>query len=556
MLGKYSATWPLNCPKSKKIIANAAAYYSRGEKAGGGLDVALQCLFLLSTGDDQYLPLVKHYVHSFNDPETGKTVVGGSTWHVGYQGIVIAEYYLRTGDKSALPVLQAFCDKASKPIYGIAWGHGFGAPKPDYGAGGGVMNAASAPILTYLLLAKECGVDVNETALQSVLKYFYRFAGRGGVGYGDGRSGGDYGHGNDGMMAAAMQVAMGAKGDTSIYRKARDVSSMKVIDNYSGIARGHGSGGIFDAMWRGIATSYLLESRPSDCKAMMSRLAWWYDIARHANGAMGMAMCRKMDNPSWGVGMALTYTAPLKTLRITGAPRSKYAKDFTLPEQLWGNKADLAFHEIDHHPDYYKYGEEEPAHLPLRRMGTMFTPPIADLNTIPRNYLLKNIYHRNYTFRAQAAKALRATGRIDDLTKLLSEPDPRIRRAALNGILDWRYFHAVGKNPLQEKEYTPAMISAIIEILNNPEESWFVTEAALFAMKNMPADVIQKNVPAILPWTKSKEWWLRDAAFQALTGLDKDEELFTAILPTLLETYRHTSHDIASQKMLGYFRNS
>ena len=125
--------------------------------------------------------------------------------------------------------------------------------------------------------------------------------------------GGKYGCGNDGMMAAAMQAAMGAKGNTSIYRKARDVSSMKVIDNYSGIARGHGSGGIFDAMWRGIATSYLLESKPADCRAMMNRLAWWYDIARHPDGAMDLAMCQKHDNmPSWGVGMALIYTAPLK----------------------------------------------------------------------------------------------------------------------------------------------------------------------------------------------------------------------------------------------------
>ena len=92
-------------------------------------------------------------------------------------------------------------------------------------------------------------------------------------------------------------------------------------------------------------------------------------------------------------------------------------------------------------------------------MGTMYAPPSADLKTIPRNYLLKNIYHRNYTFRSQAAKALLATGHIKDLETLLSHKDPRIRRAALNGILDWRYYFAVGKKPLQEKDYTPAMIS-------------------------------------------------------------------------------------------------
>ena len=37
-----------------------------------------------------------------------------------------------------------------------------------------------------------------------------------------------------------------------------------------------------------------------------------------------------------GAGVALAYTAPLKTLRITGAPRSKHAKDFELPAYLWG----------------------------------------------------------------------------------------------------------------------------------------------------------------------------------------------------------------------------
>ena len=90
-------------------------------------------------------------------------------------------------------------------------------------------------------------------------------------------------------------------------------------------------------------------------------------------------------------------------------------------------------------------------------------------------------------------------------------------------------------------------------MLKDPQESWFVTEGALFAMKNMPADVIQKNVSLILPWTKSEEWWLRDAAFFALTGLDKDEELFTAILPTLFDIFRKAPVERDSLRMFRFF---
>ncbi|MCX6872564.1 MAG: DUF6288 domain-containing protein [Verrucomicrobia bacterium] len=59
VLGAYSKTWPLDCPKSKRIIEEAAAFYSDPKKFNeGGIPGALVCLFLLSTGDDQYLPRV------------------------------------------------------------------------------------------------------------------------------------------------------------------------------------------------------------------------------------------------------------------------------------------------------------------------------------------------------------------------------------------------------------------------------------------------------------------------------------------------------------------
>jgi len=81
------------------------------------------------------------------------------------------------------------------------------------------------------------------------------------------------------------------------------------------------------------------------------------------------------------------------------------------------------------------------------------------------------------------------------------------------------------------------MIEAITDILANPEEAWFVTDAALSALHNAPLDAIEKNIPRILPWTRSDDWWLRESAFMALMGLQRDDDLFLKYLPTLIDMY-------------------
>ena len=97
VLGAYSKTWPLDCPKSKRIIDEAAAFYADPQKFNArDIPGALGCLFLLSTGDDKFLPRVKAYFDAF--PKDVKAI-GVSTWSNGYNGIACGEYYLRTGDK-------------------------------------------------------------------------------------------------------------------------------------------------------------------------------------------------------------------------------------------------------------------------------------------------------------------------------------------------------------------------------------------------------------------------------------------------------------------------
>jgi hypothetical protein len=553
VLGAYGKTWPLDCGKSKKIIGQAAGFYADPKKFNeGGIPGALACLFLLSTGDDQYLPRVKAYFAAF--PKDVRRI-GDHTWNNGYNGIACGEYYLRTGDASVLPILQHFCDDAKeRQKFGRGWTHWGQGVSPGYVAGG-LMNPAGAQVLTTLLLGKECGVNVDEETLLGSLRFFYRFAGHGTVAYGDHRGEGGLGsNGKDGMIAAAMQIATGARGDVTIYQNARRYLAMSMIDSYPLLVMGHGDDGRGDGIWRGIITAYLMKEKPALYRQTMDRLTWWHDLSREPGGSIGIATLAWGDGRigSSGPGMGLSYTAPLRTLRITGAPRSKHSKDFTLPANLWGTKADTAFLSIDHNPKYFGYGPDEPAHVPFYALGGAYHQPEKDLNSLPRETLLKNIYHRNYMIRTQAGKALRTVGAFDDLEKLLRDPDPRVRRAALDGMIDYNYWFGIGRSPIPTEKFSPSMLESITKMLTDPAESWYVVDGALMALKFAPAKDMHACLPLIKPWTKHSDWWLRESAFLALSGLEKDDTLYLGILPTLLTMATGEYHTQPRDRMMNH----
>ena len=553
VLGAYSKTWPLACAKSKKIIEQAAGFYADPKKFNeGGIPGALACLFLLSTGDDQYLPRVKAYFDAF--PKDVRKI-GDHTWNNGYNGIACGEYYLRTGDASVLPILQHYCDDAKdRQKFGCSWTHWGQGVSPGYVAGG-LMNPAGAQLLTTLLLGKECGVKVDDETLLGSLRFFYRFAGHGTVAYGDHRGEGGLGsNGKDGMIAAAMLIATDARGDVTIYQKASRYLAMSMIDSYPVLVQGHADEGRGDGIWRGITTAYLMKEKPALFREAMDRLTWWHDLSREPGGSIGIATLAWGDGKigSSGPGMGLSYTAPLQTLRITGAPRSKFSKDFSLPANLWGTAADSAFLSIDHNPKYHDYGPDEPAHVPFNALGSAYHKPAKDLKTLPRETLLKNIYHRNYMIRVQAGKALREVGAFDELEKLLRDADPRVRRAALDGMIDYNYWFSIGRNPIPTEKFSPAMLESITKMLTNPAESWWVVDGALMALKFAPAKEIQARLPLIMPWTKHSDWWLRESAFLALSGLDKDDALYLGILPTLLTMATSEYHTQPRERMMNH----
>jgi hypothetical protein len=452
--------------------------------------------------------------------------------------------------------MQHYCDDAkARQMFECGWTHwGYGV-SPGYVAGG-LLNAAGAQLLTTMLLGKECGVNVDEKTLLNALRFFYRFAGHGGVAYGDHRPEGGFGsNGKDGMIAAAMKIASGAQGDTTIYQQAAKCLAMTMIESYPGLAMGHGDEGRGDGIWTSIINSHLVKEKPALYREAMDRLTWWHDLSREPGGSIGIATMEWGDGKvgSSGPGIGLSYTAPLQTLRITGAPPTKFSQKYTLPENLWGTTADLAFFSTDHNPKFHDYGPEEPAHIAFFALGDGYTQPEKDLSSLPREILLKNMHHRRYIVRTQAALALRKVGALDELEKFLSDSDPRLRRAALDGLMDWTYWFGPGNQPISTEQFTPGMLAAITRMLSDPKESWYVTSGALMALKLAPARDIQERYQLIQRWIKHSDWWMREAAFLALSGLAKDDALYIKVLPALLTMATSENQTMPREWMKNHF---
>ncbi|HKK18198.1 MAG TPA: DUF6288 domain-containing protein, partial [Opitutales bacterium] len=247
VLGAYSETWPLNCPKSDKIVRNMADYLGSPEGNKGISDIGM--IFLLSTGDEKDLEVVKKWAREMTPSHYA--------WYLGFAGIPLCEYYLRTGDKEVLPTIQEAADKAVAGQYNDSWAGRGGVPRVTYG--NGHLNAAATGAVTFLMLAKECGAEVPDYALLGALRHFYRYAGRGSNPYGDDRPEmGFVDNGKNGNLAFAMAAAAGLTpdGEDSLYDKASDVAAMTAFYTTTFMLHGHTGGGIGE-IWRSASMGLL-----------------------------------------------------------------------------------------------------------------------------------------------------------------------------------------------------------------------------------------------------------------------------------------------------------
>jgi hypothetical protein len=136
VLGAYSKTWPLDCPKSDKIVRQVADYLSSPESTEGLGGIGM--LFLLSTGDDKDLEVVREWARNVKPHSY--------PWYIGYGGIPLTECYLRTGDPKILENIQDWVDNAARTQHNDAWA-GRGSALTSYGSGH--LNASGTCVVTF-----------------------------------------------------------------------------------------------------------------------------------------------------------------------------------------------------------------------------------------------------------------------------------------------------------------------------------------------------------------------------------------------------------------------
>lgn len=515
VLGAYSATWPVRCAKSDAIVRNLAAFVAQN----GSGNMGLGALFLLSTGEEQDLEVVRGWMQKIAAENKDKTEMTPATWYVGYQGLAFCEYYLRSGDPAILHTIKLYADYMQKTQINGAWGHkGFGSF--SYSASGH-LNAAGAHVLTFLLLARECGVAVDETMLQSALKYFYKFAGHGNVAYGDSLPEKSFvDNGKTGILAFGMQAAatLTPEGENSVYAKARDISASKSFYSTSWMLHGHTGGGIGE-IWRGAAMGLVREKQPKKYREFMNERAWFYDLSRRYDGSFGIIGGGRYDEPKdWGIGMGLVYTLPRKTLRLTGAPPSKFCKTHPLPKRPWGTAADEVFFALEAAP--VRGGKPHDANNEtlvndgswpvLRKLAV---PDVTD------ETLLKYAHHPELGIREYAVNQIRAKNRADLTVELLKSSDPRVRHAGILGI----------------SEVTDEMAGLLLGMVNDPNESWWVARGALEKLETARAELLAPHKDRLLYWLKHEDWWMSSAALSAVSSLVADKEHAETFLPVIGE---------------------
>lgn len=557
-LGAYRATWPNSCPKSQAVILKNAQHVSGAIQKDGSyqlggvrlgfndLKACMASLFLLSTGENSYLPLVANHARALSkSAETRRNAGGHINWQLGYQGIFLGEYYLRTGDKQVLHGMKEICDWVVEGQAAGGWGHGAN-PGPGY-VQSGLLNHTTVPIVTAMILAKECGVAFDDEAYLRAVKFLYRMAGHGCVPYGDHRSELWWSNtnGRNAMLTCALSLL-----DEERFQLASEHLALLVADSYHQPEFGHTGGG-FNMMWRGIASVHVNENKQGHYQRQMKRLAWYYDLARMPDGGFSM-LATPPDNKryfgrGWGVAIGLTYSAPLRKLRITGAPRSKFSVKTKPLNFLWGSDADLIFLSSDNPNEFGS--EDDPPHVVYEKLlGETKSSTSVE-------FCAKHLRHFSPLVRTWAAKRLKelkSKEAVDALIDASNHRDPRVRRAAYDGVSGYDNWGRPFKTTIQPEIVSAKFLPAILKSLNNPRAAWWELDGALFALGCAKPEDIRKHLPLILKFAKHEEWYLREGAFWAIVGLR--DSITGGEFNHLSQIYRESRHVFARSSYDAGFR--
>lgn len=538
VMGTYSATWPLNCPKSDKIVRGLADLIAKQDQPKWG-----SVIFLLSTGEEKDLEVVRRWMKDIK-------TIGGMNWEKGYKGPGLCEYYLRTGDPSVLPVIKQMTEELRVHMFSGGWS-GRGAPAAfTYSVGTGQVHASGVNCMSFLLMAKLCGVEVDKYMFDEAFSQFYRFAGHGNVAYGNTLPEGGF---RDNGKTSGLAFGLGAaamiapEGEESVFAKARDNSAMKAFYATNWFHAAHTGGGMGE-IWHHAAVSQMREKRPTPYRSYLDTRRWVMDLSRRFDGSIGIAgmddrydRSASEDNMDWGTFFALTYTYPRKHLQLFGAPRSKWAKSMPLPRP-WGNAADDVFHSIEPISGGPLTVEDLKNEKVETDASLAVISKLGDPN-LTNETLLRYLQHPEYDLRSIAMDQVVRRGKVELVVPLLKSDDPRLRQAgllALTGMFKG--------GPLPADKVTPEMYDLAGRMIENPAESWWVALHAIEAIGRGSPELIAKHRDRLLQFLNYDCTWLQTAAVCTLARIAADPAYYKTVLPAIVDKSASFRVDSASSR--------
>jgi hypothetical protein len=527
VMGTYSSTWPLNCEKSDRIVRNLADLLAKQGKDEWG-----SALFLLSTGEEKDLDVVRGWMKDIKS-------VGGINWEIGMRGLGVCEYYLRTGDSSVLPAIQNGADQLRDSIYNGGWS---GRAAAYSYQSGGQLNAAGIHCLTFILLAKTCGVDVDEATLQSSLRHFYRFSGRGSVPYGNYTSKAGYRdcNGKTGGLALAMAAAsrLTPDGDSSVYAEAAQINAMKSYYGTNIYQVGHTGGGIGE-IWKSASMGLMTEKRPKQYRDYMDAKRWTLELSRRHNGGIGIGggsdgnydqAVGEGKAMGWGTFYALSYTLPRKHLHLFGAPKSEWAKSYTLPERPWGNAADDTFSS----PYPVPGGPWSKSDILQETLDEHIGEPVsAQLSgsDVSDQTIATYLHHPEFTHRFEAKDALVRLKKHDKILELLVSEEARLQHIGVMALHD--LFGTWDKKNKDPEKVTPAMMDQVEKIIRDPDGSLYVKPWAIGLLQHVDLERLRTFRDLLATFVEHEEHWMQGSSMSMSVPLLKDPESYKILFPPI-----------------------
>ena len=318
-LPKLGRDWPFGCEKSKQILADAARFLADSQNPDGGFDSetriawALAGLTWLASDDPAYLGNCRRLIHWYHTTNRIEDP-GNPSWGLGYFGVFLGEYYLKTGDRSALKTCAAVAERMAEyqdPCG--SWTHG----KPGgYGyVQGGLMNPAGAACWLALELLEECSIK-RDKALAKARQFFLRFVDNGTLPYGDHHP--EF-NGTGNSKDALACLALFVKGD---YEAAKLFGRL-CTDFPEHRTKGH-TGGWLGFIWGNVAGSH--NPHHPDYRRMLDHWTWLRHAGRRWDGGFLLSHTGYGQRGAVLItgGTALVYGVPNKNLRIFGAPQTVF----------------------------------------------------------------------------------------------------------------------------------------------------------------------------------------------------------------------------------------